>query len=164
MSLTSDIFSFNTDGKVKRFNYHKPPIFHFSGQWALINCTCDHQDDTSLCDQRTNVTLLFRHHKNAYFKQLSVGTEKTELVTRSVFNITHLAINDSGQYKCIIKTAFRSRNITITQKITVLRREGKTATFKLYLGSIISLMTASRGKTLPVSLREISNLSHRMIS
>ena len=125
--------SFNPD--VIRFNYFKPTIFRYSRQWALLNCTCNH--NKTLCDQRANISLWFRLPKSVTFDELPVGNEKIELVTRNVFNITHLAFNDTGEYKCINK--FWSSNTTITEEMTIypleilLLREGKIYKFKLRL-------------------------------
>ena len=114
--------SFNTD--VIWFNYRKPLRYRFTGQWALINCTCNHQ-----CDQRANISLWFGVPGTSFSYELPVGTEKIELVTKDAFNITHLALNNTGFYICL--TAFWSNNTTITKEKTiypleVLRREGNT--------------------------------------
>ena len=123
--------SFYTD-KVKKFN-SKPRIDRFLGQWELINCSCNHQDDMTSCDQQANFSLLFNNAEDVYFHQLPVSTEKIKLVTTKVFNITHLSISDTGYYICV--NTFWSRNSTIIEEIMVYpikvnRREGK-ACFKL---------------------------------
>ncbi len=111
--------TFNIDG----VKYYDPSMCRLPGEWIIINCDVVHDAvrvylGLNPADERNNGSSI----------DLLVDHEKIKLASKNVYNVTHLAYNDSGQYRCDI-ILFNSTNRTtgeVTRHYLTVLREGKT--------------------------------------
>ena len=69
------------------------------GEWMKIQCTVNVEE---------NVTLLFNDRK------LTVDNRKVKYISKNIFNISGLQIEDEGDYKCKVCEKEKSHEINIS--------------------------------------------------
>ena len=108
--LAMQIIPFSiTDDGVK---YYDPFVYRLPGEWIIINCRYHGRYVRNFLFSPTGSTAKF---------YVYVDNEKIKVVSENLYNITSLANNDSGRYKCRLWWTNTSGEI-IAHQLIVLQK------------------------------------------